>query len=284
MKLPPLAYARPETLARALDLLSDETRETRVLAGGQSLLAAMNFRLSSPDLLVDINRIPGLAGISEADGVVRIGAMTRHASVAASEVVASRLPLLARAVAHVAHPAVRNRGTIGGSLSLADPAAEMPAVALAADATLVARSRRGERRIAAGDFFLGLYETALETDELLVAVDFPAPCAVPERWAFAEQARRHGDYATAGVAIQVRNGRFRIALFGVSDRPVRAASAEQVLTGRSLDAATIAEAAARATDGVSVHGDHHTSEAMKRHLCTILTRRALASLPDGDAP
>ncbi|MEZ5649566.1 MAG: FAD binding domain-containing protein [Burkholderiaceae bacterium] len=280
MKLPAFAYARPDSVDAALALLADDSRDSRILAGGQSLLAAMNFRLSSPDLLIDINRIDTLAGIDHTDGVIRIGALTRHAEVMASPLVAAELPLLARAIRDVAHPAIRNRGTFGGSVALADPAAEMPAIALACGATLVARSTRGERRIHADDYFLGLYETALRSDELLIAAEFAPHGARP--WAFAEQARRRGDYASAGVAILLDdahpNAPARVALFGVADRALRSPAAERPLAGGAPDAAAIADAAEHVCDGIDVFGDAHASAPMKRHLCRVLTRRALHAM------
>lgn len=283
MKLPGFEYARPATVDEALDLLADPSCESRILAGGQSLLAAMNFRLSSPQRLIDINRLPGLSDISVDGGLVRIGALVRHAQVAASPVVGRELPLLARAVREVAHPAIRNRGTFGGSLALADPAAEMPAVALACRATLVARSAHGERRIDADDFFLGLYETALRADELLVGAEIRAHGARARDWAFAEQARRRGDYASAGVAVRYHDDPadpVSVVLFGVSDRPVRARAAEAELAAVPADAG-LSAAARRVCEGIDVHADLHNGEPMKRHLCGVLLRRALDAAPVG---
>ncbi|MEZ5657160.1 MAG: FAD binding domain-containing protein [Burkholderiaceae bacterium] len=283
MKLPGFAYARPTSIEAALALLADDTQESKVLAGGQSLLAAMNFRLSSPQRLIDINRIAALTGISLDAGMVRIGALTRHVEIARSDLVARELPLLAHAIAHVAHPAIRNRGTFGGSLALADPAAEMPAVALASDATLIARSLHGERRIAVADYFLGLYETALVADELLIAAEFPAAGDEPAGWAFAEQARRHGDFANAGVIIRRAGGQngTRVVLFGVSDRPVRSTAAEAALGAGELDDDRINQAAGCVCDGIDIFGDQHASDTMKRHLCGVLIRRALRELAHG---
>ncbi len=243
MKAPRFAYARPASVAEALALLAEHKDEARVLAGGQSLVPMLNFRVAAPKVLVDINRIAGLSGIKVAKNHIRIGALTRHVELERSADVARHLPLIASAMPHIAHPAIRNRGTFGGSCALADPAAELPACALALGATFVVAGRKGERRVAAQDFFRGLYATALKAGELLVAAEFP----LPERGhapAFGELARRHGDYAMVGVAAHgsTQGGKFsdvRVALFGVGDRPMRAARFERALDGRPAAANTI---------------------------------------------
>ncbi|HUG77669.1 MAG TPA: FAD binding domain-containing protein [Burkholderiales bacterium] len=244
MKAPAFRYARPESLEEALALLADREAEARVLAGGQSLMPMLNLRLLAPAVLVDINRIPGLERIAEHDDRIEVGALARHGEVLRSEAVRRAAPLLALALPHVAHPAVRNRGTHGGSLALADPAAELPACALALDATLVLRGRDGERRVPAQAFFRGLYETALAPGELLMRIDYPR-AAPGWRYAFEEVARRHGDFALAGLAAaaSVEGGALRearLACFGVADRPIllRAAGLEEALT--ALDAMEVA--------------------------------------------
>src|SRR5947208_11129602 len=199
MKAPRFAYARPASIAEALALLQEHGDDARVLAGGQSLVPMMNFRVAAPKVLVDINRIGSLAGIKVAKGFVRIGALTRHVGLERSADVAKHLPLVASAIPHIAHPAIRNRGTFGGSCALADPAAELPACALALGATFVVAGKKGERRIAAQDFFKGPYPTALKPGELLVAAEFPLP-KPGYASAFGELPRRHGDYAMVGVA------------------------------------------------------------------------------------
>src|SRR5712671_6355903 len=199
MKAPRFAYARPASVAEALALLAEHKDEARVLAGGQSLVPMLNFRVAAPKVLVDINRIAGLSGIKVAKNHIRIGALTRHVELERSADVARHLPLIASAMPHIAHPAIRSRGTFGGSCALADPAAELPACALALGATFVVAGRKGERRVAAQDFFRGLYATALKADELIVAAEFPLPKPGYVS-AFGELARRHGDYAMVGIA------------------------------------------------------------------------------------
>src|SRR6266446_9331417 len=199
MKAPRFAYVRPASLVEALALLAEHKDEARVLAGGQSLVPMLNFRVAAPKVLVDINRIAGLSGIKVAKNHIRIGALTRHVELERSADIARHLPLIASAMPHIAHPAIRNRGTFGGSCALADPAAELPACALALDATFVVAGKKGERRIPSQDFFKGLYATALKAGELLVAAEFPLP-KPGYASAFGELARRHGDYAMVGVA------------------------------------------------------------------------------------
>src|SRR5499427_1744558 len=216
MKAPRFAYARPASVAEALALLDRHKDDARVLAGGQSLVPMLNFRVAAPKVLVDINRIAALSGIKVTKTHVRIGALTRHVELERSPEIAKHLRLIAAAVPHIAHPAIRNRGTFGGSCALADPAAELPACALALGATFVVAGKKGERRVAAEDFFKGLYATALKPGELLIAAEFPL--AKPgDRSAFGELARRHGDYAMVGVAAHASKG-VRAVFFGVGDR------------------------------------------------------------------
>src|SRR5258708_26525654 len=242
MKAPRFAYARPASVAEALALLAEHKDEARVLAGGQSLVPMLNFRVAALKVLVDINRIAGLSGIKVAKNHIRIGALTRHAELERSADVARHLPLIASAMPHIAHPAIRNRGTFGGSCALADPAAELPACALALGATFVVAGRKGERRVIAQDFFRGLYATALKAGELLVAAEFPLP-EPGYASAFGELARRHGDYAMVGVAAHgsTQGQKFsdgRVALFGGGGRPVRAARFARALEGRPAAAGT----------------------------------------------
>lgn len=281
MKAPPFDYAKPLTLDHALALLADTTRDARPLAGGQSLVPMLNFRLAAPDVLVDLSGIADLAGITESADAITIGAMTRYRDLARSEAVTRALPLVAAALPHIAHPAIRNRGTIGGSLALADPAAELPAVALALDATLIAVSPAGRREIAAADFFRGVYETALAPGEILEAVRFPR-AAADARFAFDELARRHGDYAMAGVAVAARGREalsdVRVALFSVADRPVRARAAEAALEGRDPHDPQARAAAAEALDEIAFEGDLNAAPQTKRHLARVLLGRVLARL------
>src|SRR5436309_10558514 len=243
MKAPRFAYARPASLAEALALLAEYKDDARVLAGGQSLVPMMSFRVAAPKVLVDINRIGSLAGIKVAKSFVRIGALTRHVELERSADIAEHLPLVAAAMPHIAHPAIRNRGTFGGSCALADPAAELPACALALGATFVVAGKKAERRIAAEDFFKGLYATALKPGELLVAAEFPLPKPGYVS-AFGELARRHGDYAMVGVAAHgstqaKKFSDMRVVFFGVADRPQRAARLERALDGEPATERTI---------------------------------------------
>jgi CO/xanthine dehydrogenase FAD-binding subunit len=262
MKPAPFRYAAPESVEAALELLADE--DARALAGGQSLVPMLNFRLARPDLLVDLNRLSGLAGVErDANGGLRIGAMTRQAELLRSEAVRAGWPLLCQAVAHVGHAAIRNRGTVGGSVAHADPAAELPVALTALDARVRVRSAAGERVLAAPDFFQGALTTALRTGELLVAIEIPPPPA-EARMGFAEHARTHGDFALAGVAVvHAPGGHAAVALLGAGPVPVRARAAERALAG----GAPTAEVAALAATGVA--GDH------RQALIAALTRRAL---------
>jgi carbon-monoxide dehydrogenase medium subunit len=270
VKAPDFAYARPTTLSEVFDLL-DEGDGARLLAGGQSLVPSLNMRLAAPSLLVDINRLPGLSGIALGGDTVRIGALVRHSEIARSALIAERLPLLALAAPHIAHAAIRNRGTFGGSIALADPAAEWPACCLALGATMVATSRAGERRIAARDFFTGLFETALTRGEILTAIEIPVPPAGSAAH-FDELARRRGDYAMVGLAAQ-RGRDPRLAFFGVADRPVLAEAAQRVVAGSG---GTVAAQAALEHDLKPI-GDGECDAATKLHLARVLLGRALAA-------
>jgi carbon-monoxide dehydrogenase medium subunit len=287
MKPPVFDYRAPETLEEALALLAEHGDDAKVLAGGQSLIPTLNFRLSHPALLVDLQRIPELAGITAAaDGGVEVGAMTRQRDVERSPLIAERCPLVHETMPFIAHPQIRNQGTFGGSLAHADPAAELPAVMVALGARLRLRGSsggggEGERTVAAEDFFTGLFETALAPGELLVAVELPPP---PPRggWAFAEVARRSGDYALVGVAATVEldaDGRCRdarLVLLSVGEGPVAAQGARQVLVGERPDEALLRRAAAiAAAEDIDPSPDIHASVAYRRHLAAVLCRRAL---------
>jgi carbon-monoxide dehydrogenase medium subunit len=282
VKPAPFRYHAPASLDEALALLAELGPDARPLAGGQSLVPAMNFRLAQPAVLVDLNGIADLAGVvEENDGGLRIGAMTRQRTLERHPVVAARAPLLAEATAWVAHPPIRNRGTLGGSLAHADPAAELPAVMLALDARFRLVSRAGERWVDAADFFPGFFATALDSGELLVEVALP-PAGGGWSSAFEELARRHGDYALAGVAARIHRdeaGRCtdaRVALLALGEGPARVAAAEGTLVGSRLEVDALA-AAARAVQGqVDPPGDIHASAEYRRHLAGVLTRRALA--------
>ena len=280
MKAANFAYRRPASLSEALGLLATHGAEGKLLAGGQSLLPALNLRLSAPAMLIDIGRLPELRGITLHDDRLRIGALTRHDEVLASPDIARHAPLLPLAMAHVAHPAIRSRGTFGGSLANADPAAELPACALALDATVLLESPRGPRRVAAQHFFRGLFETAIAPDEILVAAEFPI--ASPDSWCgFQELARRSGDYAMVGLAAcgeQAGGQRvgasftaLRLAWFGVGVIPTLAQHTAQAL----LSGATPTEAAAQLACDLTPHDDLQASAAMRLHLAGILLRRVL---------
>ncbi|MBC7514106.1 MAG: xanthine dehydrogenase family protein subunit M [Herminiimonas sp.] len=288
MKAPAFEYIKPHSLEQVFALLAEYGDEARLLAGGQTLMATLNMRLSEPALVVDINGIDALRGIAHdaATGMLRIGALVTHSEIEASALVARHAPLLAMAVGHIAHRAIRNLGTWGGSLAYADPAAEWPACVLALDAVIVARSSAGERRIAVADFFLDLYTTALQDGEMIVACDVPV-CTPRHRYAFKELARRHGDYAIVGLALvaQTVDGRLhesRIALLGIGTTPLRARRTEALLDGRLLDAALIADAARSLADeltgAMAPLADLTNSAATKRHLACVLLSRSLASL------
>jgi aerobic carbon-monoxide dehydrogenase medium subunit len=293
MKPGSFRYARAGSLAEAIALLAAAPGETKLLAGGQSLVPMLNMRLVRPAVLVDVHGLAELTGITPmADGGLRIGALTRHAELAAASAVIERAPLLAEAARHVGHAAIRNQGTLGGSLAHADPAAELPAALLALDARIHVTGPRGTREIAADAFFLGLLTTALEADEILTAIEFPAQ---PPGWGFVEIARRPGDFALAGVAAVVHVGHpltlpspprggeeearrrevVRLVGFAVGDRPLRLSSAERVLTGAPLDAATAARAGGAAGRDCDPPSDVHGSADYRRHLATVLTERAL---------
>ncbi len=282
MKAPPFAYARPASLPEAFDLIERHRDGATILAGGQSLMASLNMRLSAPEVLIDINRIPGLGDIAFADGRLRIGALVRHVELEHSALVARHAPLITQAMPHVAHPAIRNRGTLGGSLAYADPAAELPACMVALDARFELASAAGTRSIAAAAFYEGLYRTALAPGEILVAVEIPGD-ATPRRYGFAEFARRLGDYAIAGVAVRatVAEGRFEdtaIVCFGTGARPVTAATACRALAGRGNTAETRAAAAAALAADLDPPEDLQASGEMRLHLAQVLTRRVLEGL------
>lgn len=284
MKPARFEYHSPATVDEALSLLAEHGDDAKPLAGGQSLVPAMNFRLAEPAVLIDLNGVEELFYLddSPADGL-HIGAMTRQRTVERSGLVARRAPLLHETMPFIAHPQIRNRGTVGGSLAHADPAAELPAVMLALDCRFRARRVGGERWIPAGEFFTGLFATALDPDELLVEIVVPTP---PEHagYAFLEVSRRHGDYALVGVATMVRLDergrcdRARIALLSVGDAPIPATQAVEALVGQVPDAGTIAAAAIIAAKrDIDPAADIHASVAYRRALARVLTRRALTA-------
>jgi aerobic carbon-monoxide dehydrogenase medium subunit len=281
MKASAFSYARATSVANALELLAAHGDKAKLLSGGQSLMPAMNLRLISPELIVDIGEITELRGIAARGGVLSIGALTRHADLLKSPEIAAHAPLLTQAVAHVAHPAIRNRGTLGGSLAHADPASELPASMVALNATIVVRGQTGERRIAAGNFFTGIYETALSAQELLIAVEVPVAQKDSAHF-FHEFARRHGDYAIAGLAAQavVQGGLFtdlRTAFFAVGDRPILA-EATAKLINIGITPAVLAEASTMLGEELDPQEDQQASAVMRRHLSKILLARCVSAL------
>jgi CO/xanthine dehydrogenase FAD-binding subunit len=292
LKPPKFAYHDPGTVEEALDLLAAYGDTAKPLAGGQSLVPLLNFRLAAPENLIDLNRIGALAGIRRSGGKLRVGAMTRQATMEGSRVVAEGWPMLTEALAYVAHAQIRNRGTVGGSVAHADPAAELPVAFTALDARITACSRRGSRMIGASDFFVTHLTTALEPDELLVEIEVdPLPPRTGS--AFVEFARRHGDFALGGAAALVTLDesetctRASIALLGAAPTPVRAAEAESALIGSRVDDAAAVAAADEAIAEISPTGDIHGSAEYRRELCGVMVRRALAAAAaraDGPAP
>jgi carbon-monoxide dehydrogenase medium subunit len=280
MKASAFEYRRARSVAQACEWLSSRDG-ARLLAGGQSLLPAMNMRLATPSLLIDITNIDELRGITTAAGVLRIGALVRHVELLRSAEVAKHAPLLTQAIAHVAHPAIRNRGTIGGNLAHADPASELPACMLVLDAAMIASGPQGERRIAAGDFFRGVFETALAADEMLIAIEVPV--AKPaQRFSFMELARRSGDYAIAGLACSATHdgGKLRdvkLGFFAVGDRPVLAIGAAAALAVDS-DAAAVEAAKSALAQDLEPQDDLQGSAALRLHLSRVMLERSVASL------
>ena len=281
MKASAFSYTRATSVVNALELLVAHGDRAKVLSGGQSLMPAMNLRLISPELIVDIGEIAELRGIAVRGDILTLGALTRHVELLKSPEVAAHAPLLTEAIAHVAHPAIRNRGTLGGSLAHADPASELPACMVALNATIVVRGQMGERRIAAEEFFTGIYETVLSAQELLIAVELPV-ARENSAYFFHEFARRHGDYAIAGLAAQaiVHAGQFadlRLAFFAVGDRPVLANAANR-LVGVAVTPAILAEASAVLDEELQPHKDHQASASMRRHLAKVLLARSISAL------
>jgi carbon-monoxide dehydrogenase medium subunit len=276
VKPAPFAYAKARSLDDAIERLARD-EDARILAGGQSLIATLNMRLSRPTTLVDINGIGGLDGIAVKDGQVEIGALVRHAQAERSDIVAKHAPLIAQAIPHIGHPAIRNRGTIGGSIAFADPAAELPACLLALGGEVVIAGAKGERTVEADDFFQGLYETALGPGEVLKAIRVPAATSAT-RTGFAELARRHGDYATIGLAATALGdgtalGAVRLVYFGVGATPVRARKAEAALLRGPIDDAITA-----LTSDLDPPDDVQATGAVKRHLAGVLLRRVAQQL------
>jgi carbon-monoxide dehydrogenase medium subunit len=282
LKAPAFDYCRVGSLGEAFSTLQQYGEHAKLLAGGQSLLPALNLRLLAPAILIDINNLQELQGIALDGNTLRIGALTRHAEIERNSLITTHAPLLSEAARHVAHPAIRNRGTIGGSLANADPASEFPACMVALEAKIVLASAASERHVAAEDFFTGIYETAIAPGEILSAVEIPV-AAANQRHAFLELARRVGDYALVGIACRATIMDdvlcdFRPVFFATGPRPVVARSAAARLIGRPINAAVLDEAVAALSDELEPSDDLQASATMRMHLARTLLRRAMASL------
>ncbi|MGM4902219.1 FAD binding domain-containing protein [Tardiphaga sp. 866_E4_N2_1] len=282
MKARAFNYVRASTVVEALKAFEEAGDDASYIAGGQSLVPALALRLQAPQLLIDIAHIPVLRGVDLQGDWLRIGALTRHHEVLTDPLIRRHAPLYSEAAPHVAHPAIRNKGTLGGSISHADPASEFPAMTLALGAELEIASRDGVRRVPADDFFLDLFQTAIEPGELLVAIHVPV-VQPSHRWAFHELARRRGDFALVGCGVLAEFvddvvKQVRIAFFSVGSTPLRARQAEDSLIGKTLDQAAIAAAQAVVGDDLDPPEDEHAPPAMKRHLARVLLGRLLGEI------
>lgn len=280
MKPAPFDYRAPDTIDEVVELLAAHGGDAKIMAGGQSLTPMLNFRVVRPSLIIDVSRLIEFDYVRpRADGGLTIGALTRHRVLETSPLVASRFPVIPETMVHVAHLAIRNRGTIGGSLSHADPAAELPMISRLLDAQIIARSVRGERSIDSKDFFLGPLTNALEEDEMVIRVEAPGlPSGMG--WCFQEFSRRAGDFALAavGVLLEVRDSTIhqaRVAMMGVGDTPLRRTEAEAILVGKSLSEPVIAEAVRAACATLEPSLDLHASPEFRRHLAGVLMERVL---------
>ncbi|MBN9014838.1 MAG: xanthine dehydrogenase family protein subunit M [Rhizobiales bacterium] len=284
MKPPPFDYFAADCIEAAIQALADAGGDGKIIAGGQSLMPMLNFRLLRPSILIDINRIPDLAYVRDDGDEIRIGPLTRHRILETSDLIAKQFPVLHEAMGYVAHLAIRNRGTIGGSLSHADPAAELPMMSLLLDARLEVQSNAGRRTIEARDFFLGALTTALEDGDMLVEVRLPK-LQEGTGWAFEEVARRSGDFALASVAVIMssdgdRVSDLRIGMMGVGETPMRATEAENILTGQRYSEAAVAATVDAIRAAVEPNTDLHASADYRRHLVGILAQQALAKAWD----
>lgn len=282
MKPSAFNYAKPSSVDEVLGLLSEYGDEATILAGGQSLMPTMNMRLSAPSLVIDINGLSDLAGISDAGDYLRIGALTRHVEIETSAEIATHVPLIAKAMQSIAHPAIRNRGTFGGSIAMADPAAELPACLLALKGDIEITGQKGVRKVAAKDFFKGLYDTEIGEDEILTAIEIPK-IAAGYCSAFDELARRHGDYAMCGAAAhaKVEGGTLSdlsLVFFAVGGTPVMAQTAMAAMDGKSVDEASIAAAQDALEDDLEPFDDLHCSAVLRMHYAKELTKRLLTTL------
>ncbi|KRR22563.1 FAD binding domain-containing protein [Bradyrhizobium retamae] len=281
MKPARFEYIPPTTLEAAVAALAAANGEGKILAGGQSLLPLLNFRMARPAVLVDLNGMKELSFIELRGENVAIGALTRHREIEHSPLIASRLPVMSAAIRHVAHLAIRNRGTIGGSLSHADPAAELPMMAMFYGASLTVQGPAGRRTIAAKDFFVDALTNCLEPEDIVVEIEFPI--LQHDGWAFEEVARRFGDFALASIAVSIRRGQFgvgeaRVAVMGVADTPLRLEHVEQRLCEIAVDGRTPDRFAEMVTSSVSPNSDVHASAEYRKHLLGELAKRAMQTV------
>jgi len=282
MKAAAFDYVKAKNLVEAIALLSEHGEDARLIAGGQTLLATLNLRLSEPSILIDITAVSELKGISVQGNMLRIGALVTHTEIEGSDLIAQHAPLLTEAAPHIAHRAIRNLGTWGGSLAYGDPAAEWPACSLALDAIMVIQGPGGIRKVSAKDFFIDLYTTALQADEILVASEIPLASS-DQSHSFQELARRHGDYAAAGLAAVIRKEKgkaltCRLAFFSVAAIPTMASKAQALIEGKSIDAALIQQAVNLAREEIETLADITNSEETKTHLLGVLLERALTKM------
>jgi len=281
MKPPPFAYFAPRTLEEATQLINEYQDDGKLLGGGQSFVPVLSLRLASPSTLIDLNQVEGLGGASEMPGGgLRVRGLTRHREIELSPLVAKLNPLLTGTMPHVAHVQIRNRGTTGGSCSHADPAAEMPAIALTCDAEFVLTSVTGERVVPASEFFQGVFTTALEANEILTEIRYPA-WPKGRRWGFEEMARRRGDFAIVGSAVLVdfdeagRCSGAKVTVFGAGDTPMRVSEAEELLVGKGLTPETMIEAGRMTSAAIEPRDDLHASADYRRDVSAVMVRRAL---------
>ncbi len=278
MKAPDFSYEKPNSIPGILSLLEKDELECQLLAGGQSLMPMMNFRMATPKTIVDISGVSELSLITNTPKAIEIGAMVRYCELQDSDVIQKFCPLITKVIPHIAHPAIRNRGTIGGSIGLSDPAAELPAVLLALDGKVEVSSNKGIREEPANKFFKGVYETACSSNELITKIILPK--ALPkQKFGFYEIARRHGDYAMAGVCIaQDQDLTVRVAFFGVAEKALRIPSIEKVLSGNSNFSQSIIENAQNAVEDIQFEGDMNAGPEVKKHLAKVVLERALEGI------
>ena len=278
MKAPDFSYEKPTSISDVLALLANNELDCQLLAGGQSLMPMMNFRMANPGTLVDISGVSELAGITESKDTIEIGAMVRYCELEQSAIIKTHCPLINLVLPYVAHAAIRNRGTIGGSIGLSDPAAELPAVLLALDGSIEVTSGNGVRLEPASSFFKGVYETACEPDELITKIILPKAHS-QQNFGFHEVARRHGDYAMAGVCIaQDSDLSIRVAFFGVADKAIRATTVEKLLSGSASFSQDIIKDAQNATNEIEFEGDMNASPEAKQHIANVVLERALKGM------